>query len=130
MRLSAAGRQPYRKEGGVDSAAIYEGPVGALKKANQPQVRIQKELQPWMYAGRKDGRIRYDFGRNFAGRIKIKAAGERGSRLLLRRASCFLGTKALTRSLQGIPIIMSIPSPGKGKKPGCHVLPITASGMP
>ncbi len=104
--------------------------MGALKKAGQPQVRIQKELQAVDVCRLEDGRIRYDFGRNFAGRIKIKAAGEKGQQVIITPGELLLGDGRSTRSLREIPIIKSIPSPGKGKKPRCRVLPITASGMP
>lgn len=97
-------------------AAIYEGPVGALKKAGQPQVRIQKELQAVDVCRLEDGRIRYDFGRNFAGRIKIKAAGEKGQQVIITPGELLLGDGSINQEFTGDPHYYVYTLSGEGEE--------------
>lgn len=65
-------------EEGWKRAGLYEGETGELKEAKQPPVRICAQWGPVKEEKLAEGRIRYDFGRNFAGKIQIRVKGEPG----------------------------------------------------
>lgn len=66
-----------------EPVSIYEGESGELKEAKQPPVRICAEWKPIEEKIFGDGRVRYDFGRNFAGRIQIRVKGQSGQQVVI-----------------------------------------------
>lgn len=66
-----------------EKAVVCAGPGGTLKEARQPAVRIQETLSAAGERKLAESRILYDFGRNFAGRIRIRVRGERGQKVVI-----------------------------------------------
>lgn len=65
-------------DGGWKAASLFDGEMGRLKKAQYPPVKIQNELEGKVCRKLAHNRVCYDFGRNFAGCIRIRVHGERG----------------------------------------------------
>lgn len=64
--------------GGWKNCNLYEGTMGMLKEAIQPPVKVHKELLVQEKKVIPGGSLLLDFGRNFAGRFKIRIRGKRG----------------------------------------------------
>lgn len=97
-------------------AAFYEGPIGTLKEAAQPPVKIQRELQAVEIRRLEDGRILYDFGRNFAGRIQIKAAGEKGQQVIITPGELLLPDGNINQEFTGDPHYYVYTLAGEGEE--------------
>ena len=73
-----------------DSAweAVLEAPVpeGKLISRIVPPVRVTREMQPKSFTKIGANSFLVDFGQNFAGRVRIKITGSRGSRVIVRHA--------------------------------------------
>lgn len=68
---------------------IAADPAIALVRSEAPPVRrieerapaASRKMEPWLGGG-----VRFDFGQNFSGRLRIKIAAKRGTTLMLRHA--------------------------------------------
>lgn len=59
-------------------AKIYSGSIGKLEESQYPTVRVQSQMEIRAKKILSDGRVFYDFGRNFAGMIRIHVIGSEG----------------------------------------------------
>ncbi|NBD38453.1 MAG: family 78 glycoside hydrolase catalytic domain [Verrucomicrobia bacterium] len=64
----------------------FPGPEGELVEAVLPSVRRQERLPGTRLPDRGARGIRYDFGQNLTGRVRLRIRGPRGARLTLRHA--------------------------------------------
>lgn len=71
------------QEEGWEPVRIYGGESGELKEAKQPPVCICAEWEPEETKRSGDGSVRYDFGRNFAGKIQIRVRGKSGQKVII-----------------------------------------------
>ncbi|TFC21130.1 alpha-L-rhamnosidase [Cryobacterium glucosi] len=74
-------------------AATLESPTG-------PPVRVTEELVPVSTDQRTDGRLRFDFGQNIAGRLAIRASAARGTTITLHHAEVLADDELATRPLR------------------------------
>ena len=71
------------------NAALAQEPVGVLKAAALPPIRITKKIKPVkIFHTQKDVTI-YDFGQNFAGWVKLKINAPAGTKIKLRYGELF-----------------------------------------
>ncbi|GAA4777089.1 glycoside hydrolase family 78 protein [Microbacterium gilvum] len=73
---------------------------GTLVAPEGPAVRCTQELAPVSTDRRPDGRILVDFGQNFAGRVRVRAAGGVSGDLLIRHAEVLQEGELYTRTLR------------------------------
>ena len=59
-------------------AKIYSGSIGKLEEAQYPAVRVQSQIEVKEKKVLSDRRVFCDFGRNFAGMIRIHVTGSEG----------------------------------------------------
>jgi alpha-L-rhamnosidase len=67
-------------------AEVMEAPGGELVAQSMPPIRVVKTLRPVSVTEPKAGVYVFDLGQNFAGWVRLKATGPRGTRLTLRYA--------------------------------------------
>lgn len=68
-------------------AELAEPPGGRLVSlATCPPIKAVKNIQPVSLSNPRSGVYVYDFGQNFAGRIRLKVSGPRGAEVKLRHA--------------------------------------------
>lgn len=84
-------------------AEEYTGKIGKLKPADQPPVQVMETLQAKECQVLADGRIRYDFGRNFAGRIRIRVSGARGMQVRVTPGELLLSDGGINQEFTGDP---------------------------
>ena len=97
-------------------AAVCNGPGGRLKEAKQPAVRIQGELPAIKEERTPDGCIRYDFGRNFAGRIHIRVRGERGQQVIITPGELLKEDGTINQEFTGGPHYYAYTLAGEGEE--------------
>jgi alpha-L-rhamnosidase len=68
------------------SAQTMEKPGGELQPRQMPPIRVIEHLVPAAITEPKSGVYVVDFGQNFAGWMRLKANGPRGTRITLRHA--------------------------------------------
>lgn len=62
----------------------HESPGGKLKSQHLEPIKIVKELEPSAIYPHEDGSYTIDFGQNFAGWIRLRIAGEAGTKITLQ----------------------------------------------
>ena len=75
------------------TTAALEPPVG-------PPVKVIEQMAPVSVLRLHDGRLRYDFGQNIAGRLRLRGAGRAGQRLVIRHAEVLAGNELALRPLR------------------------------
>lgn len=96
-------KETERAECGWKKAKVYEGAIGALKSADFPAVRVSERIAPVACEKLADGRLRYDFGRNFAGRIRIRVSGEKGQRVVITPGELLREDGSINQEFTGDP---------------------------
>lgn len=75
-------KQPVDANGEWRPATLQNADrLGTLREALQPAVRIQNEWEEKERLARADGSLLLDFGKNFAGKIRIRVKGQRGQQV-------------------------------------------------
>ncbi len=80
-RLSAWRKPVYQCPEAWNAAEFCKSTLGVLKPALQPPVKIHNEYAPIMEKRLSEDKVLYDFGRNFAGRVKICVKGKAGEKV-------------------------------------------------
>ncbi len=75
---------PGASEAGWTWAVPCPGPAGALRAQPQPPVRITARLRPRRVTVPGPGVALYDFGRNFAGWVRLRLRAPAGTRIRIR----------------------------------------------
>ncbi|HEY8590321.1 MAG TPA: family 78 glycoside hydrolase catalytic domain [Naasia sp.] len=83
---------------------IARGSVSLEAPTGVP-VRVTEVLRPVSVERRPNGRIRFDFGQNIAGKLAIRVAGERGSVVRLHHAEVLEDDELAIRPLRSAPSI-------------------------
>jgi alpha-L-rhamnosidase len=76
------------------------GTTAALEPPMGPPVRVIEQMDPVTTTRLDDGRLRYDFGQNIAGRVRIAGVGRAGQRLIIRHAEVLTGGELALRPLR------------------------------
>lgn len=71
---------------GWRAARVLEAPAGRLLPNIMPPVRVTQTLRPVSVAEPKPGVFVFDLGQNFAGWVRLRASGPRGTRIVLRHS--------------------------------------------
>ncbi|PZF09996.1 alpha-L-rhamnosidase [Curtobacterium sp. MCPF17_011] len=88
----------------------------ALEPATAGPVAVTGRLTPVEMEVRANGRIRFDFGQNIAGRLRVKFAGERGSTVSLHHAEVLEGDELAVRPLRSAPSVDHYTFAGIGRE--------------
>ena len=75
--FAADGWQPVR---------VLSAPAAALKPNVMPPLRVTQTIRPVSMAEPKPGVFVFDMGQNFAGWVRLRAAGSRGTRIVLHHS--------------------------------------------
>lgn len=76
-----------------------------LEPATAGPVTVTETLRPVAVEERADGRVRFDFGQNIAGRLRFRLAGERGSSVSLHHAEVLEDGELAVRPLRAAPSV-------------------------
>lgn len=77
--------------------------MGALKEASQPVVCTQAELEGRMIRELPGGRRLYDFGRNYAGMVRIRVKGEKEQTVKITPGELLCGDGSINQEFTGGP---------------------------
>lgn len=89
LKELSRGERPHLKATRKNGAAIKVANIGKplpLRPQLMPPIRARRELPAFELTNPKPGVYIYDFGQNFAGVIRLKVEGPRGTRIELRYA--------------------------------------------
>jgi len=75
---------PGVDEEGWSSAVPCPGPAGSLRAQSQPPMRITARLRPVRVGTPRPGVAIFDFGRNFAGWVRLRLRAPAGTRIRIR----------------------------------------------
>ncbi len=81
---------PGATDAGWRPANVVEPPGGVLASHLMPPIKVIEHLQPIAVTNPKPGAYVFDLGQNFAGWVRLTAAGSRGKRITLRYAEDLL----------------------------------------
>ncbi len=97
-------------------AEPWEGPGGVLEEGRQPQVAIQSQLDPVEQIQLAPGRIRVDFGRNFAGRVAIRVRGAAGQTVRVTPGELLDSHGEINQEFSGSPHFYTYTLAGDGEE--------------
>lgn len=81
---------------------ISQGPGGTLKPAEQPPVRVIQELPARLLKKTPQGAL-YDFGRNYAGVIRVRVKGRSGQKLTIWSGEILSPDQTINQQYSGGP---------------------------
>ena len=102
-RINAWKHLVSKNQDGWRKVLIGEGPGGILKPAVQPPVIIQKYLLPISEERISERKTLFDFGRNFAGKIKITVKGKAGQQVKIIPGELLLENHDINQEFTGDP---------------------------
>ncbi|MBD5458108.1 MAG: family 78 glycoside hydrolase catalytic domain [Lachnospiraceae bacterium] len=91
------------EERGWKNSSLYSGTIGKLKEAFQPPVQVQNELAVQERKKISDGSFLMDFGRNFAGRVRIRVRGQRGETVKITPGELLDAEEKINQEFTGAP---------------------------
>lgn len=66
--------------------ALLEGPGGALRPNTMPPMRVVETIRPVEVSEPKPGVFVFDMGQNFAGWVRLRVEGPRGTKVVIRHS--------------------------------------------
>jgi hypothetical protein len=78
--------RPGFDDGAWATAALVEGPGGAIVPATSPPIKVVRQLEPVSITKLPDGRYEVDLGENLSSRPTLTVRGKRGSRVTIETA--------------------------------------------
>ncbi len=98
--VPAGWTSPGFDDAGWQDSKVAEFAAGTFVAAEGPPVRCTEELRPASAHRTPNGSILLDFGQNFSGRLRVRAASGVGERLTLRHAEVLQDGMLFTRTLR------------------------------
>ncbi|MCS5715463.1 glycoside hydrolase family 78 protein [Herbiconiux sp. CPCC 205716] len=92
--------QPGFDDSAWQAAKVAEFAPGTFVAPEGPPVRCTEELRPVDVRRTERGSVVLDFGQNFSGRLRVRAAAGVGERLVLRHAEVLQDGELYTRTLR------------------------------